>query len=218
MERAYLLMYMAELDAMRGSFGDARERLAQAERLHLEFAQAYALVTVWPRAAAMIELLAGAPSAAAAILETAAAQLDAEANAGWFSTLAAYGAAALVEAGVRRGDRPGGVGARLRAGGRAGGADHVAPYARPGARGEGHDTERSATRSRPSTSLERQKLPAIRQRRCSHREAGARGRPPDATAAMIGEALQRLTDKGNIARVGQIRARAVSSSADNPGA
>src|SRR5213078_4510363 len=98
-ERAYLLMYMSELDAMHADFDQAREHLAQAELLHVEFSQAFALVTVWPRAAATIELYAGAPAAAARILAAAAAKLDGDTHAGWFSTQAALGAAALAEAG-----------------------------------------------------------------------------------------------------------------------
>ena len=98
-ERAYLLMYLGMLDAMHGALDDARTHLAQSKQLHLEFSQEFALVTVWPHAAAAIEMLAADPTEAAAILETAVANLDAKANAGWFSSLVALGAASLVEAG-----------------------------------------------------------------------------------------------------------------------
>ena len=75
-ERGYLHTYAGHLDAMRGSFVTAREHIRQGERSHREFAQSFALVTVWPFGAAAVEMLAGNAAAADAILGVSVESLD----------------------------------------------------------------------------------------------------------------------------------------------
>ena len=85
-EWGYLHTYAGHLDAMRGSFATAREHIRQGERSHREFAQSFALVTVWPFGAAAVEMLAGDAAAAEAILGLAIESLDPAEKAAWFAS------------------------------------------------------------------------------------------------------------------------------------
>ena len=96
-EWGYLHTYAGHLEAMRGSFATAREHIRQGERSHREFAQSFALVTVWPFGAAAVEMLAGDAAAAEAILGLAVESLDPVENAAWFASMTAFRAVALVE-------------------------------------------------------------------------------------------------------------------------
>jgi len=96
-ERGYLHTHAGYLEAMQGSFGTAREHIRFAERSHRESGQSFALVTVLPFGAALVESLAGNASAAEAILGMAVDSLDPVKNAAWFGSMTALRATALVE-------------------------------------------------------------------------------------------------------------------------
>ena len=208
-ERGYLFMYLAELDAMGGSFDDAREHLAQAEQLYLEFSQAFAMVTVWPRTAAVTEQLAGDPATAATILETAAAQLDATASAGWYAAHQVLRAAALAD--DRRFDEAIDLAESARA---AAPADELSAQI-----GWRSVLARSLVSKGDRSDAERYGAEAVGLARTTEApcflgeallalaEARSRAGSADA-AALTSEALQLLTDKGNVARVAQVRERA----------
>jgi tetratricopeptide (TPR) repeat protein len=96
-ESGYLDTHVGHLQAMQGSFAAAREHIQQAERSHREFAQSFALVTVWPFGASAVELLAGDATTAEGILGLAIESLDPVENAAWFASLTAFRASALVQ-------------------------------------------------------------------------------------------------------------------------
>ena len=216
-ETGFLLMSLAELEAMGCAFDLAREHVQQAERLHREFSQTLALTTVWPRVAATIELLAGLPGEAAAILEPPLSRLDPQANAAWFSWLLACRGDALVADG--RLDEAAAAADASRA---AAPADELAGQimwrnvlARTlAADGDRADATRYAAeavelaRATEAPGILAESLLAL----------AAAGSDEPSSVALVGEALELLVAKGNVARAQQVQSAAVKGATNGPAA
>jgi DNA-binding SARP family transcriptional activator/predicted negative regulator of RcsB-dependent stress response len=87
--QSFVLPSLALLEAMAGDFERARVDLAAARELREEFADTATIVTSWSEVAGEVELLAGEPSQAEAILVPACEALRAAGDAGWYATNAA---------------------------------------------------------------------------------------------------------------------------------
>ena len=206
-ERGYLWTHLGELEAMRGCFGVAREHLRQAEMAHRGFAQTFALSTVWPRSAAAVEMHAGDPAAADAILKTALEYLDAGSNAAWFATLAAFRAVVLVELG--RIDEA--IVLATAAGAAAPADDLISQitwrqaiaraYARIGQPDEAEHIAVEAVDLARTTEAPCYLAEAL----LALAEVRAAARGPATAVTLVAEALELLAAKGNLARARQVK-------------
>ena len=205
-ERGYLHTYLGELHAMHGCIDEAREHIRQADSSLREFAQSFALTTVWPKAAAAVEALAGDPAAAVRIHDSVLKQLDPAGNAAWFATQTSLRAAVLVDL-----DR---IEEALTS---AEIARQVAPvddllaqitwrqamaraYARAGRAGEAEQFAVDAldlARDTDAPCHLAESLLALAEVRASAGEPGA-------AAPLVSEAIDLLALKGNVARVAQV--------------
>ena len=208
-ERAYLLMYLGELDAMHGSFDDARKHLAQSKQLHLEFSQEFALVTAWPRGRGRDRDCSRAirwqrQKSSRSLRPRSMSMRTPVGSRAWWPSVPPRSSRPAVS--KRRYPWPSRRGRLRRQTSSAAQITWRSALARAlAATGNDADGERYAieavelARTTEAPGYQAEALLALA-------EAGARRRPPAATVAIVGEALQRLTDKGNIARVAQIRA------------
>jgi class 3 adenylate cyclase/tetratricopeptide (TPR) repeat protein len=95
---AYVLEGIANLRAMRGEFDEARRLIAEATSLYTELGLPFR-VSVRALVSGPVELLAGDPASAEAILRSACDVLRAHGETGVFATLAGYHAEALYRLG-----------------------------------------------------------------------------------------------------------------------
>jgi DNA-binding SARP family transcriptional activator len=84
--RSFLLPPLACLEAMTGRFDDARSHLEEAQRGRSEFSDPTTIATSWAYSAAWVELLAGEPEAAEAILDEACRTLRSIGDDAWLAT------------------------------------------------------------------------------------------------------------------------------------
>ena len=96
---SFLLPFLAVLEAMDGRFDDARSHLGDARVGRAEFSDHGTIVTSWSALAAEVELLAGRPDHAEAILAASVDALKAGGDAGWLATNTAWLAEALYRQG-----------------------------------------------------------------------------------------------------------------------
>jgi DNA-binding SARP family transcriptional activator/tetratricopeptide (TPR) repeat protein len=87
--QSFVLPSLALLEAMAGEFERARTHLAAARELREEFADTATIATSWSEVAGEVELLAGEPAEAEAILVPSCDALRAAGDAGWYATNAA---------------------------------------------------------------------------------------------------------------------------------
>ena len=83
--RSFVLPPLAELEAMAGRFPEAREHLEEARVARREFSDPATISSSWAHHAAWVELLAGAPEAAEAILVEACDALRRVGEEAWLS-------------------------------------------------------------------------------------------------------------------------------------
>jgi tetratricopeptide (TPR) repeat protein len=204
--RGYLQTYLGELQAMRGCIDQARAHIRQAESSLREFAQSFALTTVWPRAAAAVEALAGDSAAAEAVLESMLEQLDPEGNAAWFATQTGVRAVALVEL-----DRIGEAITLAEVARAAAPTDDLLAqitwrqaiaraYARVGRPDEAHQIAVDALDLARPTDAPSHLAEAL----LALAEVRRAARKPGAVDSLVAEALDLLAAKGNLARARQV--------------
>jgi tetratricopeptide (TPR) repeat protein len=97
--QSFVLPFLAVLEAMRGRFGVARDHLDEALVQRREFADEGTIRTSWSSLAGEVELLAGEPGRAEAILSESCAALRGAGDAIWLAT----NTASLAEAVYRQG-------------------------------------------------------------------------------------------------------------------
>jgi tetratricopeptide (TPR) repeat protein len=96
---SFILPFLAALHAMQGEFELAREQLGEAREGRREFADTGTLATSWAALAAEVELLAGQPRTAEALLSEACQALQGVRDVDWMATNTAL----LAEAVYRQG-------------------------------------------------------------------------------------------------------------------
>jgi DNA-binding SARP family transcriptional activator len=97
--RAYVLVYVAGLEAMSERFDEANGRLAEAEESFRELGESYALVNNASRIRGRIELLSGSPAAAERTFRECCAEFEQANDEAALATVAADLAHALCEQG-----------------------------------------------------------------------------------------------------------------------
>ena len=96
---SFLLPFLAVLEAMDGQFDDARSHLRDARVGREEFSDHGTIVTSWSALAAEVELHAGRPDQAEAILAASVDALKTGGDTGWLATNTAWLAEALYRQG-----------------------------------------------------------------------------------------------------------------------